>query len=162
MFSSLIFVSESFRQESGYLPLSGEEDHKVAAFARKPTKNTLATLYIDKSKDKAGSGTYPDQPRAHNLNRLVLGRSNVVDKWRMSDDGRERVAVDVGAPFPARRVGVAGAYIFRLKALELLLRAEFVGLRRKLVSVLQNKYRNSVKHIPWLVWFVSKADEMLL
>lgn len=46
----------------------------------------------------------------------------------MPDDGRQRVAVDVGAPFPTRRVGVAGADVFRLQALEFLLGAEFVGL----------------------------------
>lgn len=36
--------------------------------------------------------------------------------------------MDVGAPFPARGVGVAGADVFRLQALEFLLGAEFVGL----------------------------------
>ena len=46
----------------------------------------------------------------------------------MAHDGRQRVAVDIGAPFPASGVWVAGADVFGLQALEFLLRAEFVGL----------------------------------
>lgn len=46
----------------------------------------------------------------------------------MADDGRVRVALDVGAPLPARRVRVAGADILGLEALELLLVAQLIGL----------------------------------
>ena len=46
----------------------------------------------------------------------------------MADDGRVRVALDVGAPLPAGRVGVAGADVLGLEALELLLVAKLVGL----------------------------------
>lgn len=46
----------------------------------------------------------------------------------MADNVRECVAVDVGLELPARRVGVPGADVFGLEALEFLLRAEFVGL----------------------------------
>lgn len=72
--------------------------------------------------------THPNQPRAHDRDGLVLGRRDIVDHGRVPDDGRQRVAVDVGAPFPASGVGVAGADVFRLQALEFLLGAEFVGL----------------------------------
>lgn len=43
--------------------------------------------------------------------------------------------MNVGAPLPARRVGVAGADVLGLQALELLLGAEFVGLGAALVSI---------------------------
>lgn len=46
----------------------------------------------------------------------------------MAGDGRVCVALNVGAPFPACRVWVTGADVFRLEALEFLLGAEFVGL----------------------------------
>jgi hypothetical protein len=46
----------------------------------------------------------------------------------MADDVGECVAVDVGLELPACRVRVPGADVFGLEALELLLRAEFVGL----------------------------------
>lgn len=46
----------------------------------------------------------------------------------MADDAGLGVAVDVGLPLPGRGVWVAGADVFRLQALELLLRAELVGL----------------------------------
>jgi hypothetical protein len=39
----------------------------------------------------------------------------------VTDDGGVRVAHDVGAPFPAGRVGVTCADILRLEALEFLL-----------------------------------------
>lgn len=46
----------------------------------------------------------------------------------MADDAGLGVAVDVGLPLPARRVRVAGADVLGLEALELLLRAELIGL----------------------------------
>ena len=46
----------------------------------------------------------------------------------MADDGRVRVALYVGAPFPACGVGVAGANVLGLEALKFLLIAKFVGL----------------------------------
>jgi hypothetical protein len=47
------------------------------------------------------------------------------------------VAMDVGLPLPACRVGVASAYVFGLETLEFLLGAEFVGLiERRLVYVI--------------------------
>lgn len=46
----------------------------------------------------------------------------------MADDAGLGVAVDVGLPLPGRGVWVASADVFRLQALELLLRAELVGL----------------------------------
>lgn len=46
----------------------------------------------------------------------------------MPDDARLGVAVDVGLPLPARRVRVARPDVFGLEALELLLRAQLVGL----------------------------------
>lgn len=46
----------------------------------------------------------------------------------MAGDGRVRVALDVGAPFPAGSVGVTGADVLGLEALEFLLVAKFVGL----------------------------------
>ncbi len=47
----------------------------------------------------------------------------------MADVASQAIAVDVGGPFELGRVGVAGAHVAGLELLELLLRAEFVGLR---------------------------------
>ena len=49
----------------------------------------------------------------------------------MADVGRVRVAVDVGRPLELGGVGVARAHVAGLELLELLLRAELVGLREK-------------------------------
>ncbi len=46
----------------------------------------------------------------------------------MPGEARICVAVDVGLPLPARRVGVPRADVLGLEPLELLLVAEFVGL----------------------------------
>lgn len=46
----------------------------------------------------------------------------------MADDGRVRVAVDVGLKLPGRRVRVPCADELGLKTLEFLLGAEFIGL----------------------------------
>lgn len=62
------------------------------------------------------------------MHGLVLGERNVGEHGRVADDGGVRVAVDVGLPLPARRVGVAGADELGLEPLELLLRAKLVGL----------------------------------
>lgn len=53
----------------------------------------------------------------------------------MTDDAGLGVAVDIGLPLPGCRVWVASADVFRLQALELLLRAELVGLLLGGVSV---------------------------
>lgn len=52
----------------------------------------------------------------------------------MPDDAGFGVAVDVGLPLPARGVRVPGADVLGLEALELLLRAELVGLDRAWIS----------------------------
>lgn len=52
----------------------------------------------------------------------------------MADYGRVGVALDVGAPLPARGVGVARTDVLGLEALQLLLVAELVGLGRMQVS----------------------------
>lgn len=46
----------------------------------------------------------------------------------MPNDAGLSVAVDVCLPLPARRVGVPRSDVLRLQALQLLLRAELVGL----------------------------------
>lgn len=46
----------------------------------------------------------------------------------MADVAGQAITVDVGGPFEFGRVGVAGAHVAGLELLELLLRAEFVGL----------------------------------
>lgn len=48
----------------------------------------------------------------------------------MPDDAGLGVAMDVGFPLPTRRVRVPGPDVLGLKALELLLRAELVGLQK--------------------------------
>ena len=53
----------------------------------------------------------------------------------MAGDGGERVAVDVGAPFPAGGVRVASADVLGLEALEFLLGAEFVGLESRVSQI---------------------------
>lgn len=47
----------------------------------------------------------------------------------MPNDAGLGVAVDVGLPLPTRRVRVPGPDVLGLEALELLLRAELVGLQ---------------------------------
>ena len=54
----------------------------------------------------------------------------------MPNIGSVAVSVDVGCPFEFCGVGVAGAYVAGLELLELLLRAEFVGLVGGEVEVL--------------------------
>lgn len=48
----------------------------------------------------------------------------------MPNDAGLGVSVDVGLPLPARRVRVPGPDVLGLEALELLLRAELVGLQK--------------------------------
>lgn len=72
--------------------------------------------------------TYPNHLRANLDNGLVLSKRDIREKRPMAGDGRVCVALNVGAPFPACRVWVTSADVFRLEALEFLLSAEFVGL----------------------------------
>lgn len=68
---------------------------------------------------------------------FVLGEGHVGEQWRVADDAGFGIAVDVGLPLPARRVRVSRADVLGLQPLELLLRAQFVGLESpeaKLVS----------------------------
>lgn len=53
----------------------------------------------------------------------------------MASDGGERVAVQVGAPLPARRVRMTGSDIFGLESFELLLGTELVSLFWPLANV---------------------------
>lgn len=62
---------------------------------------------------------------------LALRQRQVGQHGRVADQARVSVAHDVGLPLPARRVGVAGANVLLLEALELLLRAKFVGLEEE-------------------------------
>lgn len=48
----------------------------------------------------------------------------------MPNDAGLGVSVDIGLPLPARRVRVPGPDVLGLEALELLLRAELVGLQK--------------------------------
>ena len=61
-------------------------------------------------------------------NRLILCQRDVGKQRAVADDGGIRVALDVGAPFPACGVWVAGSDVLGLKALEFLLVAKLVGL----------------------------------
>lgn len=72
--------------------------------------------------------TYPDHLRANLGNGFILSKRDIREKRPMAGDGRVCVALNVGAPFPACRVWVTSADVFRLEALEFLLGAEFVGL----------------------------------
>ena len=71
---------------------------------------------------------HPNQLRADFGHGLVLRERDVGDERRVADDARVRVAVDVGLPLPAVGVRVAGADVFGLQPLELLLRSELVCL----------------------------------
>lgn len=46
----------------------------------------------------------------------------------MADDGGVGVALDIGPPLPARRVGMAGSDVLGLESFEFLLVAKLVGL----------------------------------
>jgi hypothetical protein len=72
--------------------------------------------------------TYPDHLRANLGDRFILSKRDIGEKRSVAGDGGVCVALDVGAPFPAGRVWVTSADVFRLEALEFLLGAEFVGL----------------------------------
>lgn len=65
---------------------------------------------------------------------LVLGQRHERQQRRMANDGRVRITLDICTPFPAVCVRVSCANVFGLQALEFLLRAKLVGLRRKLVA----------------------------
>lgn len=80
--------------------------------------------------NQLGSGrqAYPDHLGADFGYGLILRQGNVGQQWGVADNVGECVAVDVGLELPARRVGMPGADVFGLEALEFLLRAEFVGL----------------------------------
>lgn len=71
---------------------------------------------------------YSDQLRAHFSSGLILRQRHICEKRWVTDNTRVGVAMDVGLPFPARRVGVSGANVFGLEAFQLLLGTEFVGL----------------------------------
>lgn len=45
----------------------------------------------------------------------------------MADDGGVGVALDIGPPLPARRVGMAGSDVLGLESFEFLLVAKLVG-----------------------------------
>ena len=85
--------------------------------------------------------TYPNHLRANLGNRFILGKRDIREKRPMAGDGRVCVALDVGAPFPACRVWVTSADVFRLEALEFLLGAEFVGLSIRQHAMFVNWYR---------------------
>lgn len=72
--------------------------------------------------------TDPDQLRPHLGDRLVLGERDIGKLGRVAREARVRVAEDVGLPLPTGRVWVAGADVFGLEPLELLLGTKFVGL----------------------------------
>ncbi|KAJ6444072.1 hypothetical protein O9K51_02466 [Purpureocillium lavendulum] len=74
------------------------------------------------------NGTYANQFRANLGDGLVLGDGDVCEERAVADDGRVRVALDVGPPLPARGVWVAGSEELGLQALELLLVSKLVGL----------------------------------
>lgn len=77
---------------------------------------------------KSRSQAYPDHLSADLGDRLVLGQSDIGKQRSMAGDGRVCVALDVGTKFPAGGVGVTSTDVLCLKALELLLGSEFVGL----------------------------------
>ena len=78
--------------------------------------------------DKRGGKTHPDHLRAHLGDGFVLSQRHVRYQRRVADDAGVRVAVHICFPLPARGVGVAGADVFDLQTLELLLGTEFVRL----------------------------------
>ena len=69
-----------------------------------------------------------DELGANARDGLVLRQRHVGEHGRVSDEARERVAVDVGLPLPAGSVGVAGTDVLGLQSLELLLGAQLVRL----------------------------------
>lgn len=85
-------------------------------------------LVLARGRGPDGLDHLADELGAHLGHGLVLGEGHVGEEGRVADDAGLGVAVDVGLPLPARRVRVAGADVLGLEALELLLRAELVGL----------------------------------
>lgn len=89
---------------------------------------------------------YPDHLSADFGDGLILREGNVGQQWGVADNVGECVAVDVGLELPAGRVGVPGADVFGLEALEFLLRAEFVGLCVQLVRAPGPNYKGYIPY----------------
>lgn len=72
--------------------------------------------------------------------RLAHSNAHILQQSGVALERRVRVAHDVGGPFVLGGVGVAGADEFALEGFELLLGAEFVGLKRtELVDVVSDR-----------------------
>ena len=71
---------------------------------------------------------YLNHSGPHLLPGLAQTEGHVLQQRRMADVAGEAVASDVRGPLEAGGVGVAGADVARLELLQLLLRAELVGL----------------------------------
>ena len=81
-----------------------------------------------------------DELRPDLCHGLVLGEGHVGEQRGVPNDASLGVAVDVGLPLPARGVRVPGTDVLGLEALELLLRAELVGLNRAWVSLMNASF----------------------
>lgn len=77
----------------------------------------------------------------HPLARLPHANRHIRQQWRMPHVARVRVPMDVGAPFMLGCVGVSSPDVAGLQLLELLLRAQFVGLCFTKVSIGWKKKR---------------------
>jgi len=75
-----------------------------------------------------GQQHFPDQVGAHLGDGLILCHGEIDEQGLVAHQAGVGVTVDVGLPLPAGRVWMAGADVLGLEPLELLLRAELVGL----------------------------------
>lgn len=74
------------------------------------------------------ASTYADHPCSDFDNGFVLCQGEIGEERSVAGDGGVCVALDVGTPLPARRVGVSGSDVLGLKPFELLLVAKLIGL----------------------------------
>jgi hypothetical protein len=88
----------------------------------------IYVLIFARRRRTAGLNHFPDHLSANLGDGLVLRQSDIGKQRSVASDGRVCVALDVGTKFPTGGVGVTSTDVLCLKALELLLGSEFVGL----------------------------------
>lgn len=131
-----LFISHTFLFPSIQVPRKPHLRrfaHRLYHFLPTPTTApsqsvTFATPPPPPPPNPHNTNTHLNHHPPHLLPRLPHPHRHIRQQRRVPDIRRVAVAVDVRGPFVFGGVGVAGPDVARLELLELLLRAEFVGL----------------------------------